>query len=173
MRYDDAYPLDTLPELGTPEGLEAILSLVNRCYACLRLVRRNSGGGSGGGRLIVVEVNLRSALDPNRDRLLGRMVIWNHGKKSRETSGRIGDYAASLSKWEPKQHEPWRCVSVLGFARKSRGPWDLIFRVLCAAVADRNPCRTGQNARRPAAQLDIRTLEHFAGLDQAHEETDL
>lgn len=72
-------------------------------------------------------------------KLLGVGTIANDGNRSAETEGKRGAYAASFSKWAPKENEVWVSGKVPDFDRLKRGPWDLLFVALRAAVGKRNP----------------------------------
>ena len=67
-------------------------------------------------------------------RVLGIAEIMNDGTGDYRT----GNYKARLSKWSPKTNEDWKTTVVTGFLRKSKGPWDLLYRVLHNIVGERN-----------------------------------
>lgn len=85
--------------------------------------------------MIRVTVELVSAIHPSRSRLLGVAIIANDG------TGTVNkcDYDATFSKWAPKHTEAWKRGKVAGFARMSRGAWDLLYLALRDAVGSRNP----------------------------------
>lgn len=85
--------------------------------------------------MIRVTVELVSAIDPSRSRLLGVAEIANDGTGDAGT----GAYDARFSKWAPKQAETWKRGHVEGFDRQARGAWDLLFLALRSAVGRRNP----------------------------------
>lgn len=61
------------------------------------------------------------------------MEIWNDATGSAEK----GNYKFKISKWgNPKSI--WKAGNVRNFSRLQRGPWDLLWLVLCEAVSDRN-----------------------------------
>lgn len=82
--------------------------------------------------MIYVRVELWPRGDRSRARVLGEAEIANDG---RGTVAR-GDYVVRLLKWGVGRRT-WRTGRVEGFARKSLGPWDLLFRSLAACVGDR------------------------------------
>lgn len=84
--------------------------------------------------MIRVTVELVSAIDPSRSRLLGIAEIANDGTGTDLS----GDYFASFSKWAPKHTETWKRGRVVGFDRKGRGAWDLLYLALRSAVGRRN-----------------------------------
>lgn len=98
--------------------------------------------------MIRVTVELVSAIDPSRDRILGIGTITNVGlSEGRKT---FADYSVVLSMREPRQLCTWRHRRltldedvykgiVEGFPREKLGAWDLLFRALRAVVGDRNP----------------------------------
>lgn len=98
--------------------------------------------------MIRITVELVSAIDPSRDRILGIGLISNVGpSKGRKT---FADYLVSLSKREPRHLQRWRQREVElneevvgglveGFPREQRGAWDLLYLALKAVVGDRNP----------------------------------
>ena len=81
--------------------------------------------------MIVVTVELKSAISRTRDRVLGVMTIANDG-----TGGAtIGHYCATLAGVRGRVLDS--CV-VRGFPRKKLLAWDLIYRALRATRGDRN-----------------------------------
>lgn len=99
--------------------------------------------------MIRVTVQLISAVDPSRDKLLGVMEIANVGGNAVQADYEyelrsppegvdLLDYTATLSKWEPKVKEVWKRALVKGFDRQNRGAWDLLYLVLRNAVGSRN-----------------------------------
>ncbi len=101
--------------------------------------------------MIRVTVELVSARDPARDRLLGVAHIANTG---RGEHGRF-TYDVALSKWAPKERETWKTArtviadeqlqrdqmhgEVVAFDNVKRGAWDLLYLALRAVVGSRNP----------------------------------
>lgn len=88
--------------------------------------------------MLKVTVELVSAVDSSRSRVLGVAVIENDGIESIETNGDTGSYRARFSKWAPKERETWKRGTVSGFNRKTRGAWDLLYLALQSAVGSRN-----------------------------------
>lgn len=80
-------------------------------------------------------MELVSAIDPSRSRLLGVAEIANDGTGDQAT----GAYVAKFSKWAPMQGQTWKRGRVEGFQRQARGAWDLLFLALRSAVGSRNP----------------------------------
>jgi hypothetical protein len=76
---------------------------------------------------------------PDRARHLGTALISNDGTGD-ETHA---NYVALFSKWG-RPNETWRRGTVLRFPRQRRGPWDLLYCCLHAAVGSRNPTRPVQ-----------------------------
>lgn len=87
--------------------------------------------------MIRVTVDLCPGGDEEAARHLGTAVIHNDLQQSLETSGHIGSYKVRLSKWG-KPKSTWKRGRVLDFARRSRGPWDLLFLSLLDTVGKRN-----------------------------------
>ena len=88
--------------------------------------------------MIRVTVELVSAIDPSRSRVLGVAEIANDGAHSVATDGQRGAYTVRLSKWAPKLKETWKTARVSDFDRVKRGPWDLLYLALRACVGKRN-----------------------------------
>jgi len=88
--------------------------------------------------MLKVTLELVSARGPKHNRLLGVAHIINRGQTSFESGGQLGEYSVTLSKWAPKHTETWKKGEVLGFPRRSRGPWDLLYLALRACVGKRN-----------------------------------
>lgn len=87
--------------------------------------------------MIRVTIELISANGPERNRILGIAEIHNDGSSLNPES--IGHYNFTLGKMAPKEREVWKRGRVVGFPRKGRGAWDLLYRVLKNSVAPRNP----------------------------------
>lgn len=87
---------------------------------------------------IKVTVELISAIDPKRSKVLGVALITNDGIRTTEDHGH-GAYDVTLSKWAPKLNQVWKRAKVPEFDRVKRGPWDLLYLALRACVGDRNP----------------------------------
>ena len=95
---------DAMAEFETPSG------------------RRSQRSTVGGIEMIRVTVELVSAIDPSRSRLLGIAEIANDVKTTAETGGLFGsynvrvadpeapleDFIVRLSKWAPKERETWK-----------------------------------------------------------------
>lgn len=92
--------------------------------------------------MIRVTVELVSAVNPSRNRLLGVAKIVNDGAGS-ETHG---NYRVELSKAGRAVSQVWRHGYVEGFPRKNRGGWDLLFLALRSCVGSRNQADHGLNA---------------------------
>ena len=88
--------------------------------------------------MIRVTVELISAIDEKRSRLLGVATIGNDLRESVASNGAMGSYDYRLSKWYPKNNQTWKVGQVSGFNRKTRGAWDLLYMVLRDAVGNRN-----------------------------------
>lgn len=89
--------------------------------------------------MIRVTVELVSAIDPIRNRVLGVAEIVNDGVRIRETGGKRGSYIVRLSQWAPSLTRTWRKGRIGDFDRRQRGPWDLLFLALRTTVGARNP----------------------------------
>jgi len=88
--------------------------------------------------MIRITVELVSAIDPSRNKVLGVAEIANDGKTSAGTKGALGSYTVRLSKWAPKLNQTWKTCRVEGFDRKNRGSWDLLYLALKNIVGRRN-----------------------------------
>lgn len=88
--------------------------------------------------MIKVTIELVSAIDPTRSKVLGIALIANDGVTSKESDGNLGSYSVTLSKWAPKLRDVWKSGRVKDFDRVGRGPWDLLFLALRNTVGDRN-----------------------------------
>lgn len=89
--------------------------------------------------MIVVNIEMWPKGDESKKRPIGRIVIINEG------SGDVhnGNYNAILEKTAeyaaPENvGKAWKRVTVEGFDRIRRGPYDLLYQVLKKAVAGRN-----------------------------------
>lgn len=71
--------------------------------------------------------------DESRKEVIGIGVIANDATGTDYN----GNYKYHLSKWG-KGTAMWKAGRIEDFARKVRGPWDLLYRVLSNAVGDRN-----------------------------------
>ncbi len=90
--------------------------------------------------MIRVTVELVSAVDPKRSKVLGVAKLVNDGVDSLFTAGDKGSYVCTFSKMEPKTKETWKKSQVKGFDRNRLGPWDLLYLGLRAAgMGLRNP----------------------------------
>jgi hypothetical protein len=103
--------------------------------------------------MIRVTVELVSAIDPKRSRILGIAEIANDGETSSRTAGAFGSYKVRLSKWSPRTNETWRSGRVQHFDRRGRGAWDLLYLALKAVVGERNPSETAQGMKRLNTQI--------------------
>jgi len=83
--------------------------------------------------MIRITVELVSAVDKSRSRVLGVGFIWNDGKGSPTRAS----YGWQLMK--AGTDRIWKSGTLADFPRTSLGGWDLLFRALKAAVGDRNP----------------------------------
>lgn len=83
--------------------------------------------------MIRITVELVPRGNENKKRVIGTAVIAN------DASGtpKIGNYEAALST-RHKKPRVWKSVAVDHFPRQRLGAWDLLYRVLRAAVGDRN-----------------------------------
>jgi hypothetical protein len=107
--------------------------------------------------MIRITVELISARDSSRDRLLGVGYIYNLGDANHQGE-RIGSYyEARLSKWAPRERETWKSARAVAgkeydellhdalvgevgpFDNVRRGPWDILYVALRAIVGKRNP----------------------------------
>lgn len=88
--------------------------------------------------MIRITVELVSAINPSRSRVLGVAEIANDVKTSAATGGDRGSYDVRLSKWAPKTGETWKRGRVQNFDRVKRGAWDLLYLALKATVGSRN-----------------------------------
>lgn len=88
--------------------------------------------------MIRVTVELVSAINPARSKVLGVAVISNDGEKTAVKPAR-GNYNFALSMRAPFTNRVWKSGSIEEFPRKRLGGWDLLYRVLRAAVGERNP----------------------------------
>lgn len=86
--------------------------------------------------MIRVTVELVSAINPSRSRVLGIAEIAND--LSSDNLREVGNYKYRLSKWAPKLKETWKRGRVEGLSRTKRGAWDLLYMILHDAVASRN-----------------------------------
>lgn len=99
--------------------------------------------------MIRITVELVSAVNPSRDRLLGVAYISNDGESLFDKPS----YTVKLSKWAPKEKETWKTGKlgilqdemsdvltgkVLSFDSVKRGPWDLLFLALKSVIGYRN-----------------------------------
>jgi hypothetical protein len=87
--------------------------------------------------MIVVTVEMWPGGDRTHKKTLGIAHIINDG-----TGDALrGDYDVRLYKWTTDTASPmhvWKTGRVRGFARQSRGPWDLLFVALKGIVEGRN-----------------------------------
>lgn len=90
--------------------------------------------------MIKVTVELISAVDESRNKILGIGYIANDGNMSYLSDGKLGNYHVKLTKMEPQEKVIWKEGTVCRFPRKKRGAWDLLYLALKNIVGDRNPC---------------------------------
>lgn len=87
--------------------------------------------------MIYVRVELWPRGDQAKAKVVGEATIANVGGTIE-----VGEYEAALLKWkadetahqDPTKAPVWKRMMVGGHRRLTRGPWDLLFRVLSAAV---------------------------------------
>lgn len=84
--------------------------------------------------MLIITVELVPHGNLSKKRLLARALIANDGTGDEQT----GNYTFNLSK-RGKPYDVWRAGRIEGFPRKRLGPWDLLYRVLRAELAYRNP----------------------------------
>jgi len=84
--------------------------------------------------MIRITIELIPAGSPEYKQHLGTAEISNDGTGD----AIISDYDVFLSKWG-KPKVAWKRAKVMGFNRRKRGPWDLLYLALQAAVGSRNP----------------------------------
>lgn len=96
--------------------------------------------------MLVVRIELwPKGVEANK-RVLGLAAI---ALRRMTTDRKVGGYAYWLLKWSNRpanlavpttipKSRIWRQGAVQGFRRLTRGPWDLLFKVLADAVAERN-----------------------------------
>lgn len=82
--------------------------------------------------MLRITIELLPGGDDSAPQHLGTGYITNDGKGTQGS----GNYDCSFSKW--RSAEVWRRGRVVGFPRKTRGPWDLLYRALRNAVGGRN-----------------------------------
>ena len=82
--------------------------------------------------MLIVTIELKSAIDAERDKLLGVMRISNDGTGTPE----VANYNVRLSKFGDRG--TWKQGRVEGFDRVRRGPFDLLWLALRALVGGRN-----------------------------------
>ena len=86
--------------------------------------------------MLYVRIELWPDGDRTQAKFMGEAKIVN----DRTGDQTVGNYTVELTTW----HDPprtWKKGYVRGFLRKSLGPFDLLFRALCATVASRNQLR--------------------------------
>lgn len=92
--------------------------------------------------MLRVTIELLPHGDASQPRHMGTAVIANDGTGD----GQTGNYAIRLSKWG-RPDEDWRKGRIVGFDRKGRGAWDLLFLGLRNLVGSRNDPRFRRGAR--------------------------
>ena len=89
--------------------------------------------------MVVVKIELWPRGDESQARCFGTMEIELTGFEADSRGrARFGAYAYRILQWGTKRRT-WRRGVVSGHDRVKCGPWDLVFRCLSRAVADRNP----------------------------------
>ncbi len=83
--------------------------------------------------MLVVTIEMAPKGDLTKKRHLGTAYISNNLEGDIQT----GSYSVSLSKWG-KPDVIWKKGRVRGFARLTRGPWDLLYLALRNTVGSRN-----------------------------------
>lgn len=105
--------------------------------------RKTAGTSSFNARdvsmMIRITVELISAIDPSRNRVLGVAKICNNWERSRDTNGARGTYSVWISRRAPHEKRTWKTCVVEDFPRKRLGVWDIIYRALREIVGERNP----------------------------------
>lgn len=89
--------------------------------------------------MIRITLELVSAVNPSRSKVLGVGIIALDPKKAIATGGRRGDYMYTLSMRAPFTNRIWKSGRIEGFPRKRLLGWDLFYRVLRDAIGWRNP----------------------------------
>lgn len=84
--------------------------------------------------MLRITVELLPGGDKARARHMGTATI---SLKGVSEQGTVGAYEATFSKWG-RPSEAWKHSTVASFRRKTRGPWDLLYLALDAAVGSRN-----------------------------------
>lgn len=88
--------------------------------------------------MIRITVELVSAVDPSRNRVLGVAKIANDFDRCYETNGRRGTYRVWISKRAPHTRHTWKTCTVADFPRRRLGVWDILCRALIEIVGERN-----------------------------------
>ena len=83
--------------------------------------------------MIRVTIELLPHGEESRKRHLGTVEIANDGTGTAES----GNYMVRLAKMG-RPAQTWMRGAVVGFARKSQGPYDLLLKALVATVGPRN-----------------------------------
>ena len=86
--------------------------------------------------MIVITIELWPGGKEELKKPLGTMKIINDGTGTQSR----GNYKVLLSTWNSPNRK-WREGKITGFPRKSKGPYDLIYRGLRKIVKGRNPDR--------------------------------
>lgn len=86
--------------------------------------------------MIRIQVDLFSAVSPDRSRPLGTAVIFNRREKTLATGGVKGDYTIRIFGRGRNRNKIWREANVEDFPRKSKTVWYLIQRLLNEALKE-------------------------------------
>ena len=81
--------------------------------------------------MIVCKLELWPGGDAENAEHLGTIAISNNVIETIRTSGKRGDYRATIMK---KRNKVWRYVTVKNFPRQSYHPWNLIREILNKAA---------------------------------------
>lgn len=100
--------------------------------------------------MLVVTIELWPGGDATLKQTLGTARIGNTGDGTPD----IGEYRAAI-RHENMGARDWKRVKIAGFPRQKRNAWDLLFRVLRAAVGSRNPIRSGEEDLWTPSQMEV------------------
>jgi len=84
--------------------------------------------------MLKVNIELWPYGDESKKKLIGTAIIGNDGSGTPST----GNYRAAISKRYPHISQIWKRARYMGFPRKKRNAWDLLYLILKEAVGDRN-----------------------------------
>jgi hypothetical protein len=89
--------------------------------------------------MIVVRVEMWPKGDKARAVEFARAYIINQATTTQASGGALGDYRMELHGGVySKPLRAWKCVKVVGFNRRARGAWDLLYLALRNAIGARN-----------------------------------